>query len=342
VTRLEPHPPGDDGSRKGVVEIVGEALIDLVPAGGADLFQAVPGGSPANVAVGLARLGVHARMLARLADDAFGRRLRLHLEQNGVDLAQIVAASEPSSLAVVSLDVNGGASYDFRVAGTADWQWSDSELGGAVSDDVVALHAGSLAMTTLPGAAVLGRLLERARSTATVSYDPNCRPLLMGTPEQVRTAIERCVTCADIVKVSAEDLAWLVPNEPIEDVAAGWLGRGPALVIVTLGPDGAFALGRVCGVVREEGVPVRVVDTVGAGDSFTSALLAGLHRRDLLGADRRPTLHQLDEYVLSEVLGEAIVASALTCTRRGAEPPTWQEVGNLATRAEAAPLHEAR
>lgn len=310
----------------GAIEVVGEALIDLVPGDGPDLLQAVPGGSPANVAVGLARLGIPVRMLARLADDAFGHRLRRHLDENGVDLTRSASAPEPTSLAIVSVDADGGASYDFRVAGTADWQWSDAELAGAIGDDVVALHAGSLAMTTPPGAAVLTRLVARARATATVSYDPNCRPLLMGAPENVRGAIERCVATADIVKVSAEDLAWLVPDRGIEGVATEWLRHGPALVIVTLGPGGALAFGHAFDTIRLDGVEVDVVDTVGAGDSFTSALLAGLHRRGLLGAARRDALRTLDSVTVAEVLREAVVASSLTCTRRGAEPPTRDEV----------------
>jgi fructokinase len=309
-----------------LIEVVGEALIDLVPAAPTDHFEAVPGGSPANVAVGLARLGVSTRMLARLGNDAFGRRLRLHLDANGVDLTHAVSAEEPTSLAIVSLAPDGVASYDFRVTGTADWQWRDDELVAAVSDEVVALHAGSLAMTMPPGAEVLARLMERARRTATVSYDPNCRPLLMGSPAAVRDTIEGCVAAANIVKVSAEDLEWLLPGESIEGVAARWLARGPALVVVTLGADGAFALGSSCGAVRQEGVALEVVDTVGAGDSFTSALLAGLHRRDLLGATHRSALAELDANVVAQVLREAVHASALTCTRRGAEPPTLDDL----------------
>jgi fructokinase len=318
------EPPGGI-ERPGVVAVAGEALIDLVPAGREGLFEAVPGGSPANVAVGLARLGVPARLLARIAADPLGRRIRNHLAGNGVDLSWAVKAGEPTSLAIVAVGPDGSPEYDFRVEGTADWQWRDAELTGVLDDQVVALHGGSLAFTMPPGADALGRLFERAGDTATVSYDPNCRPLLMGAPETVRDRIEGLVALADVVKVSAEDLAWLLPGRPPEQVAGEWLAKGPAIVAVTLGPGGVMVAGGA-GIVRRPGRRVAIVDTVGAGDSFMSALLAGLHRRGLLGVDRRPQLGAVDTDTLSTVLDEAVLASAITCTRHGADPPTAQHL----------------
>jgi fructokinase len=308
------------GQRPGVVAVAGEALMDMVPAGDG-LFEAAPGGSPANVAVALARLDVPARLLARLSDDVLGRRLRRHLAANDVDLSHAVQAGEPSSLAVVALDEQGVAEYDFRVDGTADWQWSDEELADALDGPVVALHSGSLALTRAPGASALARLLARARERATVSYDPNCRPLLMGSSDEELERVERLVALADVVKVSSEDIAWLSPGSSPARVAADWLARGPSLVVVTLGPDGALACARAAGEVVRPGQPVEVVDTVGAGDAFTGALLAGLHRRDLLGAEQRPALAALDAATIADVLDEAVLASAMTCTRRGADPP---------------------
>jgi fructokinase len=305
-----------------VIAVAGEALVDLVPADAGDRFDAAPGGSPANVAVTLARLEVPVRLLARLSSDLLGRRLRRHLEANGVDLAYAVRASEPTTLALVALDDDGVAEYDFRVDGTADWQWRDDELEHALEGGVVALHSGSLALTMPPGAAVLRRLLERARATATVSYDPNCRPLLMGSSAAERERVDDLVRVADVVKVSSEDLTWLLPGREPEDVAADWLSRGPALVVVTLGADGALAAGREAGLVQRPGETVEVVDTVGAGDAFTGALLAGLYERGLLGAPRRAALGALAGDTLGAVLDEAVRASALTCERRGADPPT--------------------
>ncbi|MGH8892418.1 MAG: carbohydrate kinase family protein [Actinomycetes bacterium] len=315
---MDPAPPA-------VVAVAGEAITDLVPAGADGLFRAAPGGSPANVAIGLARLDVPTRMLARLSSDVLGRRLRHHLDSNGVDLSHAVAAAEPSSLAIVALQPDGSADYDFRVDGTADWQWTDDELAGVLAD-VAALHVGSLGLTTPPGGAALRRLAGRAREAATVSFDPNVRPVLMGSPEQVMNVMDEVLAVADVVKVSADDLAWLAPGRGTVDVAAEWLARGPALVVVTRGGDGAVAVGRTSGEVARPGDRVDVADTVGAGDSFMSALLAGLHSRDLLGAAARDALAGLGPTAVDGLLEEAVTASAITCSRVGADPPSAAEL----------------
>jgi fructokinase len=190
----------------------------------------------------------------------------------------------------------------------------------------VALHAGSIALTMAPGADVLQRLLAQARQDMTISYDPNCRPLLMGSPDAVRGRIEALVGLADVVKASADDLAWLLPDRPPEQVAAAWLARGPSLVVITLGPGGLLAASRQAGVLRRPGRVVEVVDTVGAGDAGMAALLAGLHRRGLLGAGRRAALQAVDAATLTELADEAVLAAAITCTRPGADPPTAAEL----------------
>ncbi|WP_240157434.1 carbohydrate kinase family protein [Pseudonocardia broussonetiae] len=308
----------------GIVAVAGEALVDLVPAPVGGYLEIAPGGSPANVAVGLARLGVPARMLARLAGDPLGARMRAHLADNGVQLDHAVPAVEQTSMALVTVDDEGVPSYDFRIAGTADWQWTEDELADALDGPVVAVHSGSLALTTAPGDGPLRALLARAAATATVSYDPNCRPLLMGDPADVLRGVHALLGVADVVKVSSEDLEWLglSPEAALED----WLARGPALVAVTLGGDGVLA-GTASGLrTRRPGVAVTVVDTVGAGDTFSAALLAGLHERDLLGADRRDALRALDAAQLDALLDLAARAAAITCSRRGADPPTADEL----------------
>lgn len=308
-----------------VVAVAGEAITDMVPAGEDGLFRAAPGGSPANVAVGLARLEVPVRMLARLSEDVLGRRLREHLRSNGVDLTHSVTASEASSLAIVVLQPDGSAAYDFRVTGTADWQWTEDELTGALHG-VHALHVGSLAVTTPPGGAVLRRLAARARSSATVTFDPNVRELLMGSAESVMALVDEMLAVTDVVKASSEDLQWLVPDREPADVAADWLARGPSLVVVTRGGDGALAVGRTSGVLERPGAAVDVVDTVGAGDSFMAALVAGLRSRDLLGSPAREALGAMDADTVGALLDEAITVSAVTCSRRGADPPTAAEL----------------
>jgi fructokinase len=318
----------------GIVAVAGEALVDMVPAPVEGYFELAPGGSPANVALGLSRLGVPTRLLARIAHDMLGERIREHLAGNGVGLEHVVDATEPTSLALVAVAEDGGATYDFRVDGTADWQWTAAELAGALdgaedgAEDgaVVALHSGSLALTTPPGAAVLRELMTSARAGATISYDPNCRPMLMGEPADVLAGVHELLAVADVVKVSAEDLEWLRPGVDPEAVLEDWLQRGPAIVAVTLGGDGV--LGGTAGGVRSRrpGVPVSVIDTVGAGDTFSAALLAGLHRRGLLGAAARPELRTLDEDTFDALLDEAALAAAITCSRRGADPPTADEL----------------
>lgn len=315
---------------RGVVAVAGEALVDVVPAPAEGYWEFAPGGSPANVAVGLSRLDVPARMLARLADDLLGRRLREHLTGNRVDLSHAVEAAEPSSLAIVELTEDGVASYDFRVGGTADWQWTPDELAGALDpagdEPVVAVHSGSLALTTPPGAEALRELLASAVDTATISYDPNFRPMLMGTPDDVLPGVHELLGLADVVKVSDEDLAWLLPGREPGDVVGEWLELGPAVVVVTLGANGVLA-GTASGLHTVlPGRTIDLVDTVGAGDSFSAAMLAGLHRRGLLGAARRQDLYRIDRDTLDGVLTEAVVAAGITCARHGANPPTRAEL----------------
>lgn len=318
--------PNGHGSGAGVIAVAGEALVDLVPAPVGGYFEIAPGGSPANVALGLARLGVPARLLARISDDLLGKRVREHLTHNGVQLDHAVHAPEQTSLAMVSLDADGIPAYDFRIAGTADWQWTPAEVSGALdpgaTGPVVALHSGSLALTMAPGDAVLRDLLMRASESVTVSYDPNCRPILMDNPEAVLDGVHRILHVADIVKVSSEDLRWLLPGMTPEQVVEDWIGRGPRLVAVTLGSDGVLAGTRSGLRARRPGISVKVIDTVGAGDTFSAALLAGLHSAGALGADNRDTLATLDYSTLDELLHDAVLAAAICCSRRGADPPT--------------------
>ena len=159
----------------------------------------------------------------------------------------------------------------------------------------------------------------------TVSYDPNVRPALLGDPERARPGIEDLVSVSDVVKVSDEDLAWLCSDEPLENVAARWLATGPALVVVTLAGAGVYAVSAGLEV-RRPAVPIDLVDTVGAGDSYTSGLLEGLARADLIGGPRRDALATTDESTLVSVLDRAALVAAITCSRPGADPPTRAEV----------------
>ncbi|MCO6005168.1 carbohydrate kinase [Actinoallomurus purpureus] len=311
-----------------VVAVAGEAIIDLVAEKSGGPYLALPGGSPANVAVGLARLGVPTRMIARIGEDPFGRTLRAHLVRNGVDTRAVAPAAEPSSVAFVHHEGGGPPSYDLRLEGTADWQWTAEELARVPLGDVAALHVGSLAMVMPPGAEALAGLARRARETATVSYDPNCRPDVMDRLPDARSRVETLMRTADIVKISDADLEWLRPGGDPRRFAAELVegAGGVSVAIVTLGADGALVAAPRLPPVHLPASPVEVVDTVGAGDSYMSAVLAGLHERGLLGAERRHALRSASGSVIMEVCAEAARASAITCGRRGADPPTRAEL----------------
>lgn len=308
-----------------MITVLGEALIDLVEssASGPDHYAALPGGSPLNVAIGLARLEQPARLLARLSSDAFGRRLRAHAESNGVELDAVVSAEEPTTLAVASLDSKGQASYDFYLNGSADWQWSDAELDGAAAGSQ-ALHFGSIASWLPPGREAIERFIRRvhAHGGTLISYDPNVRPSLLGHPRDARALVERGAASAHVVKASEEDIAWLYPDVPIDAVAHRWLDAGALLVTVTSGPNGASAFGPA-GRADHAAPQVQVVDTVGAGDAFTSGLLDAIVR---VGATTPGDLATLDRPTIVRLLDHATLVAALTCERAGADPPRRGEL----------------
>jgi fructokinase len=306
-----------------MLTVLGEAVVDLV-AEGDRRFVAHPGGFALNVAVGLGRLGQPASLAARLSRDTFGELFRAHLTDSGVDPRHLVDAAEPSTLAVATLDADGVARYEFWAAGTADWQWTEVELAALVDDDPDALHTGSLALELEPGADRIVDLLARltAGGRTTISYDPNVRMARLGPVEAGRAAVERVVALAHLVKVSAEDLAWLYPGEEPVVAATRWAAAGPELVVVTLGPDGAVALGPDRRPVHRDAPPVDVVDTVGAGDAFSAGLLGALAERGALGRGKAG-LAGVD---LPAVLDRATLVAALTCARPGADPPTLAEV----------------
>jgi fructokinase len=228
----------------------------------------------------------------------------------------------PTSLAIATLAA-GVASYDFRI----DW---DMPALAPLPIETRCLHTGSLATGLAPGNVNVIDLVERERTRkrVTISYDPNVRPALLGDAARARTGIERLVALSDVVKVSDEDLQWLYPDQSDELVARDWLRLGPALVVVTRGGLGVYA---VCAglELHRPAVSIDLVDTVGAGDSFTSGLLDALHRADLIGASRREAIATIDESTLASVVDAAALAAAITCSRPGANPPTRAEVDAL-------------
>ncbi len=240
----------------------------------------VPGGSPANVALGLGRLGHPVRFATRIGRDRLGGRLAAHLRGSGVELLPGCADDTPTSTATAVLDARGAATYDFDLA----WELSAATVAAIGAGAPAHLHTGSIATALPPGADTVLAAVEAARQAVTVSYDPNLRPALLGPPERERARVERLVAASDVVKASDEDLAWLYPGQDAGKVAAGWARQdgGPSLVVLTLGARGARAWWRG-GSTEVTPPPVKVVDTVGAGDAFTAGLLSGLLRAGLLG-----------------------------------------------------------
>jgi len=305
-----------------VIVVCGEAIVDLVPDPGDPVrFTATPGGSPANTAVAVARLGSRVGLMARLSRDGFGALLRHHLAANGVDLSAAVAAGEPSSVALAAIGPDGAAGYRFLVDGAADWQWDDAELR-RLPDAATAVHTGSLSLALAPGAAAIERMLLAARHRCTLSLDPNIRPHLTHDLAESRDTVERCVGIADVVKASADDLAELYPGRAPLDIAAEWAGAGPGLVVITRGPAGAVGLTPDGVRVAVEAVDVPVVDTIGAGDSFAAGLLDWLARSERLGGRIGPMSAADVEAALRFAAG----CAAVTCSRRGADPPWRREI----------------
>jgi fructokinase len=299
--------------------VIGEALVDVVVRTDGTT-DAHPGGSPANVAIGLGRLGRDVELLAYLADDPNGTLVREHLAASQVALADGSLGAPRTSVATARLDETGAATYEF------DLEWAIA-AGASPRSAPVVVHTGSIAAVLHPGAADVRRIVASVRDTATVTYDPNARPTLMGNPADARVAIEETVALADVVKVSDEDLEWLSGTPDVDAVARGWLALGPAFVVVTRGGSGATAFlpgGREISITAPS---VTVADTVGAGDSFMGGLIDGLWGFGLLGAVRRDALRAISDETLTAILERCARIAAITVSRPGANPPGSAELG---------------
>ncbi|HYC25598.1 MAG TPA: carbohydrate kinase [Roseiarcus sp.] len=304
-----------------MILISGEALVDLIPDRARQgAYDAVLGGSPYNVAIGLARLGAPTAFVSRLSADANGESFAAALANSNVDLSFIARVPEPTTLAFVMRGTaETGARYSFYLDATSfDGPWPFPKEWPAKARH---LHVGSIsALDQRHGESVVGAL-AMARQHATTSFDPNIRPLVTPDRERVIALVERQVGLATIIKASDEDLRWLYPERDPEASIADWARRGPRFCVVTRGPEGAVAF---LGDRRLEAraPKVDVVDTVGAGDSFMSALIAAVEADGALGRGGATP----DAARLAKWLSFAVAASAITCTRKGSDPPTRAEV----------------
>jgi fructokinase len=302
-----------------VIVVGGEALVDLVDDHG--LLTPVPGGGPFNTAIALGRLGIPVAYLGTLSHDDYGSLLARLLTEAGVDTSLVRWSDAPTPLAVVHRGDDGENRYTFYLRGTSLTDLPP-EAVPALPGHVWAIHVGTLGLAVDPPAAAYEALLDREAQRRTIVLDPNVRPAVFGDQVSYRARFERLATLAAVVKLSDDDAAWIYPELELAAVIERVLGLGPHLVAITMGPLGAVAASRD-GRARVPAVPVTVVDTVGAGDSFGAALLAALVERDSLepGATR-----SLDDSLLEEALEYAVTASAITCTRRGAVPPSRAEI----------------
>jgi fructokinase len=286
--------------------VIGESLIDIV---GSDEHV---GGSPLNVAVGLGRLGRDVDFLTYIADDSYGRRIIDYVEAAGVQLVSESRTAERTATARSTIAADGSADYVFDL----DWRLS----GTPPVAPPLFVHTGSIAAVQDPGCLAVAALIDTYHVSATITFDPNVRPSLIADRELAIARIEHLVERSDIVKVSEEDLQWLDPARPPEQIAQTWLGLGPAIVAVTMADRGAVAF-CAAGVARVPTRAVHVVDTVGAGDSFMAGLLDALWESGLLGGNRRTELRGIGVDPLTRALEAASLSSALTVARAGADLP---------------------
>jgi fructokinase len=298
------------------VLVVGEALVDVVRREGEDVVH--PGGSPLNVAVGLSRLGLATSLHTSLGDDEYGHLIEQYLDGADVDLTEALDPASSTSVAEATIDHTGAAIYRFTI------DWDPPELDPRVGR-FDAVHTGSIGAALEPGATMVESLLVTHRHTATISFDPNVRPQLMGSPASAVPRAEKFIALADVVKASNEDIAWLYPGATIPDVVHRWRALGAGLVVVTAGGSGASAAA-ASGAVHVASEPATVVDTIGAGDSFMAGLLAALDDRGLLGGDRRDALRAIELSAVEEVVTFAARCAAITVSRPGADPPTRETV----------------
>jgi len=287
--------------------VIGESLIDIVEDGAEHV-----GGSPLNVAVGLARLGRDVDFLTRIGDDPHGRRIADYVNASGVQLVSESQTAERTATARLAVGADGSADYVFDL----DWQLS----GTPPVAPPLFVHTGSIAAVQEPGCLAVAALVDTYRVSATITFDPNVRPSLIADRDLARERIEHLVERSDIVKVSEEDLHWIDPHRSPEQIARTWLALGPAIVAVTMADRGAAAL-CAAGVAQVPARPVQVVDTVGAGDAFMVGLIDALWEQDRLGAERRAELAGIDLDALTAALDAAGSAAALTVTRAGADLP---------------------
>lgn len=306
----------------------GDALFDVF-AGASDNPAVIQldgraGGAPMNVAIGLSRLGQKVGFFSKVSCDIFGERIMAHLANEGVETGLIIRTDQLSTLAIVSLDSAGAARYSFYIENTADRSISEIELPAALPSEMKVIHIGGSYSTALePSASSYAALVARERDRRLISYDPNIRDSVAPDIDLWRARVAVLAGMAHLIKASDEDLAKLYPGRHAETVARDWIAGGASFVLITLGGEGALGFTSKGLSARVPGVKVKVIDTVGAGDTFQAATLDWLGRKNRLSP---AALAGLSSVELSAMLTYAAKAAAITCSRRGADLPRADEL----------------
>jgi fructokinase len=295
------------------VWVCGEVLIDILPTG------PVVGGGPANTAKALARLGHDVHFIDGISSDAHGQSARAELLRDGVNLDLALASDKPTCTATVTLDTAGGASYEFLIDGTATFDFAASWLPDPYRYQPQVLHIGTLVTMIEPGASVLYDWAMQVAELAPIVFDPNIRPSVQPDRDLYEAAVEKWAALSAVIKVSDDDLAWLFPDQSIDDAPNRWLNDGAFLVVVTRGANGLVGY-TADGRVEVAGVKADVVDTVGAGDTVGAIVVEAMLTHGLIA---------LHGDLLRSVLARAAAAAAITCSRKGAQPPFKHELPTI-------------
>lgn len=303
----------------------GEALIDMLPRITKEGFPAylpMNGGSIFNTAIALGRQGVPTGFYSGISTDFFGDSLKAGLEASHVNLKYVKFWDRPSTLAFVKLD-NGQARYSFFDDNSAGRMLTKKDLP-KLAKDVEALHFGSISLIPEPGGSTLETLMKRERKKRLICFDPNIRPTVIKNRKAYLARVARLAAMCDILKISDEDVKWVTGKSDFANAAKKWLKAGAKLVVITKGGEGVEAFTKTLHV-RQASAPVKVVDTVGAGDTFTAGLLASLRKAGCL---TKKGVAALDEDRLKSCLSFAAKAAAITCSRPGADPPWAHELSS--------------
>ena len=297
--------------------VCGEVLIDLIPvAPGSNDRAPHVGGGPANTAKALARLGHDVHFIDGISTDAYGEMSRDELLADEVKLDLAKSSDLPTALAIVSLNENGGASYEFKLDDTATFDFSLDWLPDPSKYKPNVLHIGTLVTVIQPGADVLYDWALQVAEFAPIVFDPNIRPAVMGDRDLYEAAVEKWAAISSVIKVSDDDVAWLFPDQSLDDVAERWVRDGAALVVITRGSEGLIGF-TADGAVEVPGVKILVADTVGAGDTVGAIVVEAMVEKGIMA---------LTGDVLQDVLHRAAKAAAITCSRPGANPPYKHEL----------------